>query len=90
MLGGHGEQGRIKVPGALQRRLDTEANQLEQACASSRAANLVEAETLKLAHEELLLLGPEQLRDMQAHGLRLTRAQQLLTTLKVHIWSDYL
>jgi hypothetical protein len=64
-------------------RLDTENNQLEEACAASRGSNAIEAETLKLAHEKLLLLGPDQLRDIQAHGLRLSNAQQLLTTLKV-------
>ena len=64
-------------------RLDSESNQLEQVCASSRASNLIEAETQKLAHERLLLLGPDQLRAVQAHTLRLNRAQQLLTALKV-------
>lgn len=64
-------------------RLDSKNNQLEQVCASTRASNLIEAETQKLAHEKLLLLGPDQMRAVQAHGLRLSRAQQLLAALKV-------
>lgn len=63
--------------------MDAEVNSLEQACASEKAANLLEAEELKLAHEKLLLDGPDQLRDIQAHTLRISRAQQLLATLKV-------
>ena len=66
-------------------RLDSENNQLEEACAATRASNLIEAETQKLAHEKLLLLGPDRLRAVQAHTLRLSRAQQLLTTLKVSL-----
>lgn len=66
----------------LRTRLDTEVNSLEQACASEKAANLLEAEELKLAHEKLLLDGPNQLRNIQAHTLRISRAQQLLATMK--------
>jgi hypothetical protein len=76
-------QGSQKPLAHLTRRLDSENNQLEQVCASTRASNLIEAETQKLAHEKLLLLGPDQLRAVQAHSLRLSRAQQLLVTLKV-------
>lgn len=67
----------------LESRLDAEVNNLEQACASEKAANLLEAEKLQLAHEKLQLDGPDQLRDIKAHSLRVSRAQQLLTTLKV-------